>query len=151
VTRNRTVLTATARQGLFRLSNGTTVNLLTASTNGFGINPITSGILNGTPLPNNTSCAANDTFNISCFQFSVTGSDPSDKYVARYDHQLTKGGKYGAHKFEFVLNRAHFFLGPDTFNNNENPFPGGQFANQDSKRWLVTGALVSNFGSNMTN
>jgi hypothetical protein len=151
VTRNRTVLTSTAKQGLFRLANGTTVNLLTLSSNGFGINPITAAILNAVPAPNNTSCAANDGFNISCFQYNVTGSDPNDKYVARYDHQLVKDSSYGAHKFEFVLNRAHFFLGPDTFNGLEAPFPGGQDAFQESKRWLVTGALVSNFGSSITN
>ena len=89
--------------------------------------------------------------NFSCFSFNVTGSDPSDKYVGRYDHQLVKHSSYGAHKLEVVFNRAHFFLGPDTFNSLEAPFPGGDNAFQESKRWLVTGALVSNFGSSITN
>lgn len=153
VTRNRTVLTPTAKAGTFRYGAGgsQTVNLLTLSSRGFGLNPITSAILAAMPNPNNTTCAANDTFNISCFQYGVTGSDPNDKYVGRYDHQLVKNSSYGAHKFEFVLNRAHFFLGPDTFNGLEAPFPGGDNAFQESKRWLVTGALVSNFGSSITN
>jgi hypothetical protein len=81
----------------------------------------------------------------------VTGSDPNDKWVGRYDHQLVKSSSYGAHKLEVVFNRAHFFLGPDTFNGLEAPFPGGINAFQESKRWLITGALVSNFGSNITN
>jgi len=149
--RNRTVLTATARQGIFKYAGGTQqVNLLTIGNVGT-LNPITMAMLNATPLPNNTSCSANDTYNISCYRYNVTGSDPNDKYVARYDHQLVKHSSYGAHKFEFVFNRAHFFLGPDTFNGLEAPFVGGINAFQESKRYLITGALVSNFGSSITN
>jgi hypothetical protein len=149
--RNRTVLTQTARQGIFRYAGGTQqVNLLTIGNVG-ALNPITMALISSTPLPNNTSCAANDTFNISCFRYNVTGSDPNDKWVGRYDHQLVKSSSYGAHKLEVVFNRAHFFLGPDTFNGLEAPFVGGINAFQESKRWLVTGALVSNFGSNITN
>ena len=164
VTRNRTVLTPEARQGIFRYartcptttpdpncSNGVqTVNLLQVG-NVHALNPVTSGIMSMIPLPNNSSCANFETYNLSCFSFNVSGSDPNDKYVARYDHQLVKHSSYGAHKLEVVMNRAHFFLGPDTFNALEAPFPGGDNAFQESKRWLVTGALVSNFGSNVTN
>jgi hypothetical protein len=162
VTRNRTVLTPEARQGIFRYNRicpnppgactpgVETVDLLSVG-NVHSLSPITSAIMQQIPLPNNTSCAAYDTFNLSCFSFNVTGSDPNDKYVGRYDHQLVKHSSYGAHKLEFVLNRAHFFLGPDTFNGLESPFPGGDNAFQESKRWLVTGALVSNFGSSITN
>ena len=163
--RNRTVLTQDARNGIFRYNRVCpsvpdpdnpctpgveTVNLLMAGNVGV-LNPITQALLAQTPLPNNTSCAANDTFNISCFRYNVTGSDPNDKYVGRYDHQLVKSSSYGAHKLEVVFNRAHFFLGPDTFNGLEAPFVGGVNAFQESKRWLVTGALVSNFGSSITN
>jgi Cna protein B-type domain. len=164
VTRNRAVMTPEARSGMFRYArtcptatpdpncvNGVqTVNLLTVG-NQHALNPIMTGIQSRIPLPNNTTCSAFDTFNFSCFQFNATGSDPSDKWVGRYDHQLVKHSSYGSHKLEVVMNRAHFFLGPDTFNNNDAPFPGGDFAIQESKRWLVTGALVSNFGSNITN
>jgi hypothetical protein len=164
--RNRTVLTQDARNGIFRYNRVCpsdpdpddppctpgveTVNLLDVG-NVHALNPITRALLASTPLPNNTSCGANDTFNISCFRYNVTGSDPNDKYVGRYDHQLVKNSSYGAHKLEVVFNRAHFFLGPDTFNGIEAPFVGGINAFQESKRWLVTGALVSNFGSSITN
>jgi len=163
-TRNRTVMTAAARNGTFQYArtcptvtpdpncaNGIeTVNLLAVG-NQHAVNPIMSGFQSNIPLPNNTTCSNFDTFNFSCFQYNVTGSDPNDKWVGRYDHQLVKHSSYGSHKLEVVMNRAHFFLGPDTFNNNDAPFPGGNFAIQESKRWLVTGALVSNFGSNVTN
>ncbi len=148
VTRNRTVLTPEARTGIFRYTgtNGAlqTVNLL-AIGNRNTLNPISSAVLNAQPLPNNT--LVGDSFNTAGFQFNVTGSDPNDKYVFRYDHQLVKRSRVGSHKFEFVYNRAAFSAFPDTFNGIEAPFPGGTAAGQSSVRTLFTGAIVSNFGS----
>src|SRR5688572_15174085 len=151
-TRNRTVLTETARQVIFRYGPGgsLSVNLL-AIGDEHAFNPITMALINSTPLPNNTNCGANDTYNISCFRYNVNGSDPNDKYVARYDHHLVKDSSFGSHKLEFVFNKADFFLGPDTFNGLEAPFIGGINAFQESKRYLLTAALVSNFGSSITN
>ena len=42
-------------------------------------------------------------------------------------------------------------MSPDTFNGLEAPFPGLVTSRQGGPRWLVTGALVSNFGSSVTN
>jgi hypothetical protein len=148
-TRNRTVMTANARKGLFTY-NGTdgvqrTVDLLALANVPFKtLNPITLAQINAMPLPNNT--LVGDGLNTAGARFNVVGSDPSDKYVTRYDHQLVEKSKFGAHKLEFVYNRAHFSLFPDTFNAIEAPFPGGIDAGQDSVRSLVTGALVSTFG-----
>ena len=147
-TRNRTVLTAQARTGLFRYTgtNGAlqTVNLLAiGSVN--TLNPITSAILNAQPASNNT--LVGDGFNTAGYQFNVVGADPSDKFVGRYDHQLVENTRFGSHKFEFVYNRAKFKLFPDTFNGIEAPFPGGVDAGQSSIRTLYTGALVSTFGT----
>jgi len=163
VTRNRAVMTPEARNGIFRYartcpatpdpncSNGVqTVNLLAVGLQ-HNVNPIMSGIQSNIPAPNNTSCASFDIFNFSCFSYNVVGTDPNDKWVGRYDHQLVKHSSYGSHKLEVVFNRAHFLLTPDTFNSLEAPFPGGDNAFQESKRWLITGALVSNFGSSITN
>lgn len=150
-TRNRTVLTPEARTGIFRYTgtNGAlqTVNLLSIGNVG-ALNPIMTALINSTPTPNNT--LVGDNFNTAGFLYGVNGSDINDKYVARYDHQLVKESKLGAHKLEFVFNRADFSLNPDTFNGLESPFPGGINAFQESQRWLVTGALVSTFG-NSTN
>lgn len=147
-TRNRTVLTQDARNGIFRYTgaNGqpTSVNLLTIG-NATALNPLTLAQLNLMPLPNNT--LVGDSLNTAGFRFNVTGTDPSDKYVFRYDHVLVQDSGAGSHKVEFVYNRAKFLLTPDTFNGLEAPFPGGADAFQSSVRSLATVALHSTFGS----
>ena len=152
VTRNRTVLTPDARAGRFRYigSNGAiqTVDLL-AIGRFHTLNPITQAQLNAMPAPNNT--LVGDGLNTAGAQFNVVGSDPSDKYVGRYDHTLVEKSRYGSHKLEVVYNRAHFLLFPDTFNAIEAPFPGGIDAGQESKRSLATVALHSTFGSSVAN
>ena len=151
-TRNRTVLTQQARNGIFRYTgtNGVlqTVNLLSVGNVG-ALNPVTAALINTTPLPNNTLIG--DGFNTGGYEYNVLGSDPNDKFVARYDHQLVKDTALGSHKLEFVFNRATFLISPDTFNSIEAPFPGETNAIQSSTRWLITPALVSSFGSNATN
>src|SRR5215510_2409268 len=130
VTRNRTVLTQNARQGIFSYQGRTpagaatneTVNLLGAT--GIGtektLNPITSAQLNAMSLPNNT--LVGDGLNTAGYRFNVSGTDPSDKYVGRFDQQLFNSQRFGSHKLEFVYNHAKFLLTPDTFNNIEAPF-----------------------------
>jgi hypothetical protein len=151
VTRNRTVLTDIAKTGLFRYtgSNGATqtVNLLalgTAST----LNPNSMAQINAMPSPNNS--LVGDSFNTSGYRFNVTGADPNDKWVFRYDHIIAEKSKLGGHKAEFVFNRANFLLFPDTFNSLEAPFSGGTDAGQSSVRWLLTAADHMTFG-NVTN
>jgi hypothetical protein len=159
VTRNRTVMTPEARQGIFRYTRicggapgctpGTqTVNLLTIG-NQNALNPITMAHINAMPAPNNTDVG--DGFNTAGFRFNVNGVSNNDKFVGRYDHQLVENTRLGSHKFEFILNYFKNILSPDTFNGLEAPFPGGINSTQGGPRWLVTGALVSNFGSSMTN
>lgn len=146
-TRNRTVLTQEARNGLFRYMNGSvmqTVNLYSVGAVSTP-NSLTLGILNTLPLPNNT--LAGDGLNTAGFQYQVLGSQTDDKFVFRYDHLLVKDSAVGTHKFEFVINRSNTGLKPDTFNSIEAPFPGRVGAGQSSERWLLTGALVSTFGS----
>ncbi|HEX8282386.1 MAG TPA: TonB-dependent receptor [Pyrinomonadaceae bacterium] len=152
-TRNRTVLTPEARTGIFRYTgaNGQTqtINLLTIGNPAARqLNPLTTAQLNAMPLPNNT--LVGDGLNTAGFRYNVTGTDPSDKYVARYDHQLVERSAFGSHKLEFVFNRANFSLFPDTFNSIESPFPGGIDVGQGSTRWLITAADHSTFG-NVTN
>lgn len=148
VTRNRTVLTEQAKQGIFRYTgaNGalTSVNLLTIG-NAAALNPVTLAQLNQMPLPNNN--LVGDTLNTGGFRFNVTGKDVNDKYVFRYDHVLVQDSSVGSHKIEFVFNRASFNLTPDTFNSIEAPFPGGTDVFQASTRSLATVALHSTFGS----
>ncbi len=165
VTRNRTVMTDQARAGIFRYNRICpaqqpappapqctpgiqTVNLLSIGTVN-ALNPITMGIINSLPLPNNTDVG--DNFNLQGFRYNVTGVSNNDKYVGRYDHQLVENTRLGSHKLEFILNYFKNILSPDTFNGLEAPFPGLTNAFQGGPRWLVTAAAVSNFGSNVTN
>ncbi len=163
--RNRSVLTQDARNGIFRYNRVcptnpvdpactpgvTTVNLLTIGTIARPLNPLMTAHLSLIPLPNNTSCGG-DGFNISCFTFNVAQATTTDKYVGRYDHQLVKDTWLGSHKVEFVYSRVLTRTYPDvTTNGIEAPFPGGVNGFQGSTRMLVTPALVSNFGSNWTN
>ncbi len=152
VTRNRTVLTEEARKGIFRYigSDGQqqSVNLLTIG-NAKAVNPITSAMLNAMPPPNNTEVG--DGLNTAGARFNVSGSDPNDKFVGRFDQQLLQSERWGYHKLEFVFNRADFLLKPDTFNGLESPFPGGIDAYQSSARTLMTTAIHSTFGGRMTN
>jgi hypothetical protein len=156
VSRNRTVLSQNARNGIFQYTAGgatQTVNLLTLGSVPFHtLNPIMTAHLALIPLPNNTSCANNDGFNISCFTFNVGQLTTNDKYVLRYDHQLFKSTKLGSHKVEFVYSRVITRTFPDvTTNGLEAPFPGGVNGFQASTRNLFTPALVSEFGPHVTN
>lgn len=152
VTRNRTVLTQQARQGIYRYTgvNGAEQSLNILSIGNFTTpNSITTALLNSMPLPNNTEVG--DGLNTAGYRFNANGSSPNDKFVGRFDQQLMENSSLGSHKLEFVINHAKFLLKPDTFNSLDAPFPGGVDAFQESKRILMTAAIHSTFGSRMTN
>src|SRR6476620_7011807 len=134
-----------------------TVNLLALPGVPFNsLNPFMTAHLAQIPLPNagsGTGCSPDTgALNISCFQFNVSQLTSNDKYVFRYDHQLFKNRSFGSHKLEFVLSRVITRTFPDvTTNGLERPFPGGVDGFQASTRNLVTPALVSTFGNNVTN
>src|SRR5262245_11801021 len=150
--RNRTVLSPEARQGIFRYtdSNNQTqsVNLLNIG-NVKTLNPVSSAQLNAMPAFNNTQVG--DGLNTVGYRYNVTGTDPNNRYIGRFDQQLLENSKIGSHKLEFVYQRFNTILTPDTFNQIEAPFPGGINAYQFSARTLTTAAIQSTFGSRMTN
>ncbi len=151
-TRNRTVLTESARAGIYRYvgANGaiTSINLLSLG-NFHSLNPLTSAQLNAMPPSNNELIG--DQLNTAGFRFNVLGTDPSDRYNGRFDQQLFDSEKWGSHKFEFTYHHGDFLLTPDTFNGLEAPFPGGENAFQASQRVLWSAAVHSTFGAHMTN
>jgi hypothetical protein len=151
-TRNRTVLTDQAKQGIFRYvgANGslTTVNLLPLG-NFHSLNAISAADFSQMPAPNNTDNG--DALNTAGFRYNVAGSDPSDRYNGRFDQQLWDSQKWGSHKAEFSYHHGDFLLTPDTFNGLEAPFPGGVNAFQASQRVLWAAAVHSTFGATMTN
>ncbi len=151
-TRNRTVMTDQARKGIFRYAGSDnqtqSVDLLSIG-NVHTLNPITTAMLNAMPPSNNT--LVGDGLNTAGWQYNVTGRDPSDKYVGRFDQELAHSQRFGYHTLEFVYNLADFLLTPDTFNAIEAPFPGGINAYQGSTRTLMAAAINSTFGNHMTN
>lgn len=152
VTRNRTVLTEQARQGIYRYTGADgslqSLNIFSIG-NRQSANPIIGSLLGPTPLPNNTEVG--DGLNTAGFRFNASGSSPNNKYVGRFDQQLLENSKIGSHRLEFVYNYAEFLLTPDTFNGLDAPFPGGVNALQSSERTLLTAAIHSTFGARMTN
>ncbi len=137
-TRNRTVLTAEARTGIFRYlgSNNVlqSVNLLSLG-NFHSLNAITTAQLNAMPAANNDTCANSDQYNFSCFQWQPAGTDPNNKHNVRIDQQLFDSQKWGSHKLEFTLHHGSFLARPDIVTNSlEAPFPGGVNGYQFSTR-----------------
>jgi hypothetical protein len=166
---NQTVLTQNARNGVFQYTCPSTsadpncpantvktVDVLNLASNQpfHALNPLMTAHIAQIPLPNNnTGCSTGvDSFNIACFNFNALEATQNDKYVVRYDHQLFNNTRLGSHKLEFVWSRVITGTHPDVFTNGlEAPFPGGVDGFQASFRNLVTPALVSNFGTHITN
>jgi hypothetical protein len=153
VTRNRTVLTESARNGIYRYigANGqlTSVNLLQIGAFP-NLNPLTTSQLNFMPLPNND--LNGDGLNTGGFRYNVAGRSPNDKISIRADQKLFDSERLGSHKVEWVFHRGWFLLTPDTFNGLEAPFPGRtDHAEQSSTRTLTAAAIHSTFGSRATN
>ena len=175
-TRNRTVLTAPARQGLYSYIVGGAVqqiDLLNASTRGLGLNPFTMSLINATPLPNNTSvgdCAgrtdpaaslAAGECNTAGHTFSVTESATRDRYSFRADQQVVNSDTFGEHWVEVVYSFVDFSNSPDTFNSLDARFPEGvavscvgglcEGSSQTSERKMLATAIHSTFSATLFN
>ncbi|MGH9813729.1 MAG: carboxypeptidase regulatory-like domain-containing protein, partial [Candidatus Acidiferrales bacterium] len=171
--RTRSVLTASARSGMFTFNTNCTVsnngditadpgecpsgvtpgqtfnvNLLTLpGTFGYGMNSDVMNYYNAiVPAPNTSSGCTNDGINTQCFQFNLPGTGRQDRYVVRGDHQLTPN-----HSLEFVYTRANFSSIPDLLNGIEPNFPLATGGGQISKREVYSAAWHSSWGANKTN
>jgi hypothetical protein len=149
-TRNRTVWTQQARQGIFRHQVGSevrSVNLLQVAPVFKTLNPITQALLGETPLPNNTD--AGDGLNTAGYRFLAPARNNSDRITVRVDQHLTR--KWGEHKLEVVMNRHLFLNDPDIFNNTDAPFPDGQNRFIDFRRVILSTAVHSTINSRTYN
>ncbi|MGH9794298.1 MAG: carboxypeptidase regulatory-like domain-containing protein, partial [Candidatus Acidiferrales bacterium] len=166
-TRNRTVLTSDARQGMFTYTDSggvqQTVNLFDPALFGTGATPLamnafTTSLINSTPLPNNT--LNGDGPNTAGFRFNIAGTDSNNRYTVRLDHKLIES-EWGTHWVEWSYNWSEFSLSPDSFNGLEAPFPSGVAlqcieamcinASQKSDRGVMAAAVHSTFGATMFN
>ncbi|HKE60652.1 MAG TPA: carboxypeptidase-like regulatory domain-containing protein, partial [Pyrinomonadaceae bacterium] len=125
----RTVLTNSARQGLFTYTatNGTqqTVNLLTLS--GLTRDPITTSLINKTPLPNDLT--GGDRLNFARFRFNTPSGVDQHLWGFRTDYDLSQ-----QHRLEVEFSQFHFSLPNDPFNAIGEPFPGLPGGGQQSRR-----------------
>jgi hypothetical protein len=156
--RTRTVLTDTARTGLFSWSSGTgglqTINLLNIGTIGTsGAKPVVNQDLMGlysNYVPStgltDAGCSNGDGRNIRCFVFNLPGKNITDRYTLRVDHQITS-----KHSASFVFNQADFDSTPDLLNAIEPQFPKSPTGGQGSRRQVLVWAVQSIFGNNKTN
>lgn len=169
VTRDRTVLTQEARNGIFRwpaacTASGATAcpagitpgqlqtinDILPLGTIGVGgpapsINAAVMNFYNSiVPLPNTALCG--DNFNTSCFSWNIPGLSVQNRYILRADHQL-----FTNHALEFVYSQADFDTSPDFLNGIEPQFPGTPGGGQVSRRQVITGAWHSTFGNTKGN
>jgi hypothetical protein len=157
--RTRLVLTPSARTGMFTYtptSGGApqTVNLLPLGTIGnTGMTPaINSDVINfyNSLVPSegltDAGCDGGDGVNYRCFAFNLPGSNKTDRYTLRVDHQLFQN-----HTLEFVFNQSDFDSSPDLLNGIEPNFPKSLGGGQGSRRQVLTWALNSILSNNKTN
>ncbi len=125
----RTVLTDSARQGLFTYTatNGSqqTVNLLSLS--GLGRDPVTTSLINKTPLPNDLT--GGDRRNFARFRFNTPSGVDQHLWGFRTDYDLS-----AKNTFEVTFSQFHFNLPNDPFNAIGEPFPGLPGGGQRSRR-----------------
>ncbi|PWT91390.1 MAG: hypothetical protein C5B55_08180 [Blastocatellia bacterium] len=125
----RTVLTSQARQGLFtyQATNGTTqtVNLLTLT--GLTKDPVTTQLINKTPLPNDLT--GGDRVNFARFRFNTPSGVDQHLWGFRTDYDLSS-----KNRFEVSFSQFHFNLPNDPFNAIGEPFPGLPGGGQRSRR-----------------
>lgn len=177
--RNRTVLTSSARQGLFSYVAGSagthpltgnafnagdtiTVDLFQLA-NTFGnrpgltFNPFTMEFVDATPLPNNFTVG--DGLNTGGHSFNGNGPSENDRYTIRVDHKFLDSASLGTHWVEVAWNFADFSDIPS--NGIDAPFPEGVATacpgrvctgdGQTSERKVLSMAIHSTFTPTLLN
>ncbi|MBZ5727530.1 MAG: TonB-dependent receptor [Acidobacteriia bacterium] len=137
VTRNRTVLTAAAKRGIFTWKTPagvlSTYDIVANDPRHVGIDPAMAAIFKVLPDPNNLN--AGDTLNTAGFQFNNPAGSWNNSYTGKADHNLTEN----IHLFfRYSWFRTYSI---DSLNNADATFPGFPQGNQGGVRWgFSTGA-----------
>lgn len=140
LSRNRTVYSAQARQGIFRYLNNLpttpanvaanpaairSVNVLGLNANRTTLDSFVARYLALTPLPNNFQLG--DGLNTGGYRFNATILSPSDIFSGRFDHKLND-----KHAFEATLSYGDVnFLG-DYINEGEPLFPNAPYRTRNT-------------------
>lgn len=130
VTRNRTVLTPEAKQGIFRWTAGGTTNsfnIPAADPTGRGIDPKMKDLMAILPAPNNTDVG--DGLNTAGFRFNVPAPSREEQGTGKIDYNMTN-----THRIFFRYSRQ-WNQSIDSLNNAEQRYPGMPDGAQGGARW----------------
>jgi hypothetical protein len=154
VTRQRTVFTPIAMQGMFSYNAaGATrqVNLLqlaAASGQTSTLDPVVAKVMGDIRSATQGGGLANLT-DPNLQRFTFTNSSKGDRYypTVRLDYNLSEG-----HRVTFSTSRQKYYSTPDTLNNADPSFPGFPIlGSQDSARVTWSASLRSTLSSNLVN
>ncbi|MCX6613332.1 MAG: TonB-dependent receptor [Acidobacteria bacterium] len=126
VVRNRTVLTASAKQGIYTWTGGT-FNIGANDPNGRGIDPKMKELMALMPNPNNNDVG--DGFNTGGFRFNVAAPGLEYQGTGKVDYNLKPN-----HRVFFRYSRQ-FNESIDSLNSAEQRYPGLPDGKQGGVRW----------------
>ncbi len=136
----RTVLTPSARNGIFTYRGGPSVNIL--QTKGIQIDPAIGAAIQALPLPNSTDTG--DGLNTSGYRFNARSNSDRRQYVTRWDYYLTSSHNIAA-TYNFthedvdrptLTTRFYTAIPPNANTNNSH-------LNSSSWRWTVAPTLTN--------
>ena len=148
ITRDRTILSQDAMNGIFRYAGGPAggVNLLKAGTQ--PIDPTIAGVLNAIRQASGQGAISNLTDpNLQRATFQLTSKSINHYPTVRVDYNLTD-----KHRLTGSFNYQHINSNPDTTNSREPVFPGfTHTGSQQSTRWTTSESLRSTLTANLVN
>jgi hypothetical protein len=146
ISRNRTVPTALAKQGIFQWLSGGSVqqyNILNADPLKKGIDPAIAALLKNYPDPNNTDVG--DNLNYEGYRFNNPNNSLEDQFTIKADYNL----KDNHHLFFRQSWQRNSSI--DSLNNADANFPGQPQGTQGGKRWGVATGWDWTINSTMVN
>ena len=132
ISRNRTVPTDLAKQGIYRWTSGGVTNqfnILTADPKGKGIDPTIAALLKYYPSPNNNDVG--DGLNYAGFRFNNPNNSLEDQFTIKADF-TPRDNQHIFFRQSWQRNSSI-----DSLNNADAAFPGEPQGTQGGKRWGV--------------
>ncbi|HTS65055.1 MAG TPA: TonB-dependent receptor [Candidatus Acidoferrales bacterium] len=146
ISRNRTVPTDLAKQGIFQYVVGGAVqqyNILNADPLHKGIDPIVASLLKNYPSPNNNDVG--DGLNYAGYRFNNPNNSLEDQFTIKADYNL----KDNHHVFARVSWQRNSAI--DSLNSADASFPGQPQGTQGGRRWGVAGGWDWTVSSTIVN
>ncbi|HMF78196.1 MAG TPA: carboxypeptidase regulatory-like domain-containing protein [Bryobacteraceae bacterium] len=144
--RERTVPTATARQGLYEYMSGgalRTINIAGNDPAGIGIDKSVAALLNQYPLPNNFDVG--DGLNTAGYRFNNPTPSLEDQFTIRGDYKVNDANSLF---LRWSWQRNNSF---DALNNADATFPGQIQGTQGGHRWGFSAGYTSTITPTLVN